>query len=118
LYGGLDIHKKSITECILYEQGIVVREHKVPVKQNAVERFSEGIPSADISFAMDACGMWQGVYQLFSNLGYMVKLANPKKTHDITCNKKTMLMSMNSSNERVWNWKQADGSLLKVASNY
>ena len=89
LYGGLDIHKESITGCILDEQGIVVREHKFPVKQNAVERITEGIPSTDISFAMEACGMWQGVYQLFSNLGYMVKLANPKKTHDIACNKKT-----------------------------
>ena len=27
-------------------------------------------------------------------------------------------MSMKSSNERIWNWRQADGSLLKVVSNY
>jgi hypothetical protein len=27
-------------------------------------------------------------------------------------------MSMKNSNERIWNWKQADGSLLKVISNY
>jgi hypothetical protein len=27
-------------------------------------------------------------------------------------------MSMKNSNERIWSWKQADGSLLKVVSNY
>ncbi len=89
LYGGLDIHKESITGCILDEQGIVIREHKFPVKQEAIGRFTEGIPSTDILFAMEACSMWQGGYKMFSNLGYIVKLANPKKTHDIACKKKT-----------------------------
>ena len=27
-------------------------------------------------------------------------------------------MSMKAKNERTWNWKQADGSILKVVSNY
>lgn len=28
-----------------------------------------------------------------------------------------MLISMKTSNERTWNWKQADGSTFKVVSN-
>ncbi|MBN2395400.1 MAG: IS110 family transposase [Candidatus Atribacteria bacterium] len=88
-YGGFDIHKESITGCILDEQGNVIREHKFPVKHKAVERFTEGIPNSNITFAIEACGMWQAVYRILSDLGYTTKLANPKKTHDIACNKKT-----------------------------
>jgi len=35
--------------------------------------------------------MWngQGTFRMFSDLGYTVKLANAKKTHDIAANKKT-----------------------------
>jgi transposase len=89
LYGGLDIHKEQITGCILEESGAVFREHSFPVKKKAVEKFTEGISNANITFALEACGMWQVAYHLFSELGYTVKLANAKKTHDIAANKKT-----------------------------
>jgi transposase len=89
LYGGLDIHKEQITGCILDDSGNVIREHSFPVNKKAVEKFTEGISNANVTFALEACGMWQGAYHLFSELGYTVKLANPKKTHDIAANKKT-----------------------------
>jgi transposase len=89
LYGGLDIHKESITGCILDKSGTIFREHTFPMKKKAVEKFIEGISNADVTFALEACGMWQGAYHLFSELGYTVKLANAKKTHDIAAHKKT-----------------------------
>jgi len=89
LYGGLDVHKEFITGCIMDVQGLVLREHSFPVRKEAVEKFTEGISNAEITFALEACGMWQGTYRLFSDLGFPVKLANAKKTHDIACNKKT-----------------------------
>jgi transposase len=33
--------------------------------------------------------MWRGTYKVLTEMGYEVKLANPKKTHDIACKKKT-----------------------------
>ena len=89
LYGGLDIHKESITGCVLDEQGMLVREHTFPPTKKAVESFTAGLSNADTIFAMEACGLWQGAYKMFSDLGFTVKLANPKKTHDIASNKKT-----------------------------
>ncbi|MEA3458771.1 MAG: IS110 family transposase [Thermodesulfobacteriota bacterium] len=89
LYGGLDIHKEKNVGCILNESGDVVREQCFPVSKKAVEKFVEGISNAEISFAIEACGMWRAAYHMLTDLGFTVKLANPKKTHDIACNKKT-----------------------------
>jgi transposase len=33
--------------------------------------------------------MWRGTYKILTDMGYEVKLANPKKTHAIACKKKT-----------------------------
>jgi transposase len=71
------------------ESGSVIREHKFPTRKKAAEKFLEGISNAEITFAIEACGMWQGIYHMFSDLGYTVKLAHAKKTHDIAGNKKT-----------------------------
>lgn len=89
MYGGLDIHKDNIVGCILNKAGDVKREHTFPVSKKAVEKFLEGFSNAEITFAIEACGMWRGVYNILTELGYTVKLAHAKKTHDIACNKKT-----------------------------
>ena len=89
LYGGLDIHKEKNVGCILNESGDVIREQCFPVSKKAVEKFVDGISNAEISFAIEACGMWRSAYHMLTDLGFTVKLANPKKTHDIACSKKT-----------------------------
>ena len=89
LYGGLDIHKEEIVGCILSETGDIIREQGFPVSKKAFEKFVDGISNAEISFAIEACGMWRAVYRMLTDLGFPVKLANAKKTHDIACNKKT-----------------------------
>lgn len=88
-YCGIDIHKDSFTGCILDMNGKVVREHGFPSNRNGLERFICGIPNSELAIAIEACGIWRGAYKVLKELGYDVKLANPKKTHDIACNKKT-----------------------------
>ncbi len=89
LYMGMDIHKEKLAGCIMNKNGEIKREHIFPSTKKALERFLLNIPSTDITIAIEACGMWRGVHQLLSDMGYPVKLANPKKTHDIACKKKT-----------------------------
>ena len=89
LYGGLDIHKEKIAGCILNETGDIIREQGFPVSKKAFEKFVDGISNAEISFAIEACGIWRAVYRMLTDLGFTVKLAHAKKTHDIACSKKT-----------------------------
>ena len=89
LYAGIDIHKEKLAGCIMDRDGNITREHTFPSSKKAVERFLCNIPSSGITIAIEACGMWRGTYKILKDMGYEVKLANPKKTHDIACKKKT-----------------------------
>ncbi len=89
LYGGIDIRKENLAGCIMDENGNISREHNFPFTREAIERFLYGIPNSEITIAIETCGLWRGAYKVLTELGYKVKLANPKKTHDIACNKKT-----------------------------
>jgi transposase len=89
LYAGLDIHKEKLAGCIMDKDGTITREHTFPSSKKALERFLNGIPSSDITITIEACGLWRGAHRLLTDMGYQVKLANPKKTHDIACQKKT-----------------------------
>jgi len=88
LYGGIDIHKENLAGCIMDGDGNITREHIFPSSKKAVERFLCGIPSPGITIALEACGMWRGVHKILTEMGYEVRLANPKKTHDIAGSKK------------------------------
>ena len=83
LYGGIDTHKENFAGCIVDERGRVLREHTFPATKEAVEKFTTGIPNTQMTIAIEACGIWRGAYNIFRELGYEVKLANPKITHDI-----------------------------------
>jgi len=88
LYGGMDIHNENLAGCIMDKDGNIIREHIFPSSKEAVERFLCDIPSPGITIAIEACRMWRGIYKILTDMGYDVKLANPKKTHDIACKKK------------------------------
>jgi len=89
LYCGIDTHKDELAACIMDGDGNIAREHAFPFSREAVERFFYGIPSSEVEVAIEACGIWRGAYNVLSELGYKVGLANPKKTHDIASRKKT-----------------------------
>ena len=89
LYCGIDVHKESFVGCITDEKGIPIRQHKFPPTKEGVEHFVAGISSAEITIAIEACGLWRAAYKLLHEMGYTVKLANPVKTNQIACKKKT-----------------------------
>ena len=89
LYCGIDLHKENLAGCIMDKDGKTTRKHIFPSSKEAIERFLYGIPNSEITIAIEACGLWRGTYKILTEMGYEVKLANPKKTHDIACKKKT-----------------------------
>jgi len=88
LYGGIDIHKETLAGCIMDKDGKITREHTFSSSKKAIEKFLLNISSSEITIAIEACGMWRGIHKILTELGYEVKLANPKKTHDIAGSKK------------------------------
>ena len=88
LYAGIDIHKENLAGCIMDKDGNIKREHIFPSSKKAIEKFLCNIPNSDTTIAIEACGMWRGTHKILTELGYQVKLANPKKTHDIAGSKK------------------------------
>ena len=89
LYGGIDIHKENLAGCIMDKDGNTKREHTFPSSKKALEKFLCNISNSEIIIAIEACGLWRGVHKVLTEMGYQVKLANPKKTHDIASKKKT-----------------------------
>ncbi len=89
LYCGLDIHKDTITGCIMDKEGNVLRHHRFPTRKESITTFLTNIPNADMEIALEACGLWRGIYTILHNLGYITHLANPRKIHNIAGKKKT-----------------------------
>lgn len=87
LYCGIDIHKKNFVGHIMDKSGKTVREGSFAPTKEATQNFLCGMPVKGI--AIEACGIWRGAHNLFTQSGYNVKLANPLKTHQIACKKKT-----------------------------
>ena len=89
LYCGIDVHKESFVGCVLDKEGNVVREHTFPPTSEGFEHFIAGISSAEVTIAVEACNLWRPAQKILAELGYTIKLANPVKTHQIACKKKT-----------------------------
>lgn len=87
LYCGIDIHKEVFVGNIMGEDGVVEREGSMRPTREGLQNFLCGLPIKAV--AIEACGMWRGAYTLLTELGYQVKLANPLKTHQIACKRKT-----------------------------
>lgn len=89
LYAGLDIHTEKLYGTVLDEQGKTIAQGSLNYTERAIQSFFAGIPSSKLKIAIEACGIWRGVYKLLTELGYNVVLASPLKTHQIACKKKT-----------------------------
>lgn len=68
----MDVHKESITACIMDKEGNVVRQHTFPYNKESIKAFLFGISNAEIEIAIEACGIWRGVYNVLKELGYKV----------------------------------------------
>ncbi len=89
LYIGFDIHEEYITGTTMNNDGIIQFRGDFPNTKEAAQCFLSGIPSPQVKIAIEACGLWRGVYNMLSSLGYSVVLADPGKTHQIAKIKKT-----------------------------
>ena len=89
LYAGLDIHSDILYGTVLTQDGTVYAEKKFPNRKKALQTFFNGISSAQVKIAIEACGLWRGVYTQLTALGYDVVLSNPVQTHAIAAGKKT-----------------------------
>ncbi|MDP6627932.1 MAG: transposase [Methanopyri archaeon] len=87
--GGADIHLDSLYFVILDESGSLYREKGIPYAKEAIRSFLTGIPSSSLRIAIEACGLWRGVYKMLTELGYEVLLVNPVRVHRLYFNKKT-----------------------------
>lgn len=54
-----------------------------PNTEKAAQCFLGSVPSPQVKIAIEACGLWRGVYNMLTGLGYNVVMANPYKTHQI-----------------------------------
>lgn len=69
LYIGLDIHEDYITGTAMRENGQVAFGGDFPNTREAAQCFLSGIPSPQVKIAIEACGLWRGVYNMFTELG-------------------------------------------------
>ena len=81
LYVGLDIHEKYITGTAMRKDGRIAFSGDFPNTKEAVQSFFSSIPSPQVKIAIEACGLWRGAYNMLTDLGYSVVMANPYKTH-------------------------------------
>jgi len=61
-YCGMDVHKESITGCIMDKEGNVVRQHTFPYNKESIKAFLFGISNVEIEIAIEACGIWERSY--------------------------------------------------------
>ncbi len=79
-YVGLDLGMKWTYATMIDEEKHVIREAKIPCSEEAVERFFMGLPKDCLNVAMEACGIWHGLYDFLVTRCKVVKVANPMQT--------------------------------------
>lgn len=89
LYAGMDIHLDQIQVCVENKEGEEVSKQVIPATSRDIKEYLEGLSSRNITIAIEACGLWRGVYKAIKGLGYEVVLTSPKKVKDIAGVKKT-----------------------------
>ncbi|MCL5413465.1 MAG: IS110 family transposase [Candidatus Marsarchaeota archaeon] len=82
-YVGLDMGRKWIYGTILDENKKVVREGKIDCTISAVEKFLNAMPKESLNVVLEACGIWENLYDHLSERCQDVKVANVLKTKAI-----------------------------------
>jgi len=88
-FAGLDIHMEKLYGTVLNKQGEIIVQGSLPNSKLGIQSFFAGLSSSKLVVAIEACGLWRGAYNMLTELGYDVVLANPLKTHQIAVGKKT-----------------------------
>ena len=82
-YVGPDLGRKWIYGTILDEKKRVVKEAKIECTIGAVEKFLQGMPKTTLNVVIEACGIWEGIYDHLKERCNVVKVANVLKTKAI-----------------------------------
>lgn len=84
---GLDIHKQEIQGCVVDSKGEIVSQQRFLNTPKALDYFLEK-QDKETSFVMEACGMYEPIYDRIDVQGYEVVLAHPYKLRAIASSKK------------------------------
>ena len=90
---GFDIHEDGFLGVVLNKQGDIITEGPVKYSKEGVQNFLGSFPSTEVIIAIEACCLARGVYNLLTELGYEVVIANPVKIHDIASDSSNLLFS-------------------------
>jgi transposase len=78
MYVGLDVHKRFDQACVMNKSGMIVQEQKFLNTKEELDKFLESLPR-DSKIAMEACSVWQPVFEEIEEKGFDVHLAHPSK---------------------------------------
>lgn len=78
MYVGLDVHKKNNQACVMDESGNIVQEKRFLNKIEELDEFLESIPD-DSKIVMEACSVWEPIFDYIEEKGFDVSLAHPLK---------------------------------------
>lgn len=79
MYVGLDVHKKYNQACVMGESGNIIKEQRFLNTKEELDQFLESIPGDSI-IGIEACSVWQAIYEEIESKGFDVKLAHPMGT--------------------------------------
>ena len=83
LYVGLDAHKKSIVATVLDCEGNRVDQSRMSSRDAELKEYLGGLPGP-AEVVLEACNVWQHVYDAAASTGARVTLAHPYKARVIT----------------------------------
>ena len=88
-YVGLDLGTKWIYATMINADKAVIKEAKIDVNEEAVEKFFIGIPKQCLNVVIEACGIWYDLHDYLVERCNIVKVANPLLTKLNASGKKT-----------------------------
>lgn len=81
-FAGLDLHKEFIQAVVVNSQGKKVKEVKFMNNTQALDAFLNSV-SPETEFALEACSMYEPVYDWIDDRNFGVTLCHPKKVKAI-----------------------------------
>jgi len=81
-YAGLDVHKEFVQAVVVNSQGRKVKEVKFMNNTQALDAFLNSV-SPETEFALEACSMYEPIYDWIDDRNFPVTLVHPKKVKAI-----------------------------------
>jgi transposase len=88
-YVGLDLGRKWTYATMIDGEKRIIKQMKLPCDERAMDGFFGAIPKESLSAAVEACGIWYGLYDYLLGRCNVVKVVNPQQTKMDIGGKKT-----------------------------